>query len=127
MTLTRAATNQLAMRAIDRLRHGPMRFSALDRAMNSPHPVATSSVLKKLERDGLITRTVIRTGPPAHVEYALTPLGHDFSRPAGAVLNWLEHHADEIAQARRRSRGLKEIASAEGLLADRSDPNEPAA
>jgi len=62
---TRALTNQTAMRAIARLTRGPVRFNQLERDIAAPSPFALASVLRKLERDGIVTRKVIHPFPPA--------------------------------------------------------------
>jgi DNA-binding HxlR family transcriptional regulator len=88
-------TNPLAMRVIARLRRGPGRFNQLERDTAAPSPFAMSSVLKKLCRDGLILRTVLRAEPPAHCEYTLTVLGRDYAESADQI----EQHRDNYHAA----------------------------
>ena len=56
------------------IRHEPMRFNALRRAIEGISQKMLSQVLKSLERDGLIRRRAIPT-VPVTVEYSITPLG----------------------------------------------------
>ncbi|WP_433592211.1 winged helix-turn-helix transcriptional regulator [Nocardia sp. CA-145437] len=59
-------------------------------------------MLRDLERDGLVRRTVYPTVPP-RVEYALTELGADLAdlgHITHAMGQWALRHADEIAVAR---------------------------
>lgn len=66
---------------------GPMRFNALQRAIvGISHRMLTVTV-RKLERDGLVDRTLHPT-VPMHTEYSLTPLGMSFTEPVMAVANW---------------------------------------
>src|SRR4029434_453505 len=56
------------------IRHEPMRFNALRRAIEGISQKMLSQVLKSLERDGLIRRRAIPT-VPVTVEYSITQLG----------------------------------------------------
>jgi DNA-binding HxlR family transcriptional regulator len=117
-TNTRVLTNQLALRIVARLQHGALRFNALERAVNAPNPVALSQLLKKLQRDGIVIRTVIRLGPPAVTEYALTDLGAGLAAPAGALMAWLDQNKQSVVQARQTSRDRKEADHAAALLTE---------
>jgi DNA-binding HxlR family transcriptional regulator len=107
--------NPLAMRVIARLRRGPGRFNQLERDTMAPSPFALSSVLKKLCRDGLTHRAVLRAEPPAHCEYSLTALGRDYASACCAMLDWLDGHADQIEHARAKSHVDAEAARASEL------------
>jgi DNA-binding HxlR family transcriptional regulator len=87
-----------------------MRFAELERAVDARNPVAFSAILKKLTRDGLVLRTVLSLGPPAHVEYSLTALGRDFAATASQTIGWVDRHAFEIEEARRRHREMATMA-----------------
>ena len=56
--------------------------------------------LRKLERDGLVARTVFAEVPP-RVEYALTPLGETLVSPITALAEWAIAHQDSITQGQR--------------------------
>ncbi|SNY90129.1 transcriptional regulator, HxlR family [Cohaesibacter sp. ES.047] len=81
------------------LRDGPMRFSVLKRSVAGISQRMLTLTLRTLERDGLVSRTVHPTVPPA-VEYALTDLGHSFAEPIMALGDWVFHHHAEIQSAR---------------------------
>jgi len=77
------------------------RFAELHRAMGAISKRMLSLTLKRLERDGLVNRTVFDTVPPA-VSYALTPLGHSLHAVVQAVGFWAVDHHAEIDLARRQ-------------------------
>jgi DNA-binding HxlR family transcriptional regulator len=58
-----------------------------------------SSTLKALERDGMITRTVVPTVPP-QVQYELTELGRELLVPVLALARWTEQNTPRILAAR---------------------------
>lgn len=55
--------------------------------------------LQRLERDGLITRTIIDLRPP-RVEYALAPMGQSLTVPLRLLADWAEEHRGAIAASR---------------------------
>jgi len=63
-------------------------------------PLLDGPVLRQLERDGLVKRTVYPVVPP-RVEYELTPLGTTLHDAIQALVTWTEEHQDEIAAARQ--------------------------
>ncbi|MBR0556955.1 helix-turn-helix transcriptional regulator [Ciceribacter sp. L1K23] len=79
----------------------PKRFNALKRRMDGITQKALTEALRRLERNGLIERTVTTTSPIA-VEYSITPLGRTLQEPFLALYDWaLDHQADlKTAQAR---------------------------
>jgi DNA-binding HxlR family transcriptional regulator len=80
---------------------GPRRFNDLKRAIGGVSQRMLTLTLRKLERDGLVSRTVTADVPP-HVEYALTPLGHSLRGPADALGAWAMQHQSEVAQKRQQ-------------------------
>ena len=58
------------------LEDGALRFGALRRTIGDVTQRVLTENLRKLERDGYITRSV-DPGPPVAVSYALTPLGQE--------------------------------------------------
>lgn len=106
-TMTNTALiSQFTLRIVRALQGGPMRFNALDRAAQAPNPVRLSKRLKLLVRDGIVERRVIQLGPPAVTEYSLTPFGADLAKPAAALIEWTEAHADEVRSARDYHKSL---------------------
>lgn len=83
---------------LDRLRDGPLRFNALKRDIRRVTQKVLTQTLRKLERDGLIVRTVFAT-VPVTVEYALTPLGETLTQTVSALTHWAEHNMDAVLAA----------------------------
>lgn len=79
---------------------GPLRFSRLQRTVGDISKRMLTQSLRDLERDGLLTRRVYPTKPPA-VEYALTALGRSALDPIAALAAWADQHHDTIRAARR--------------------------
>lgn len=82
------------------LRSGGYRFSAIARSMPDISQRMLTHTLRKLERDGLISRTVTPTTPP-RVDYAITDLGRSLFEPITAMAEWAITHQQQIIQARR--------------------------
>ncbi|MET8040679.1 helix-turn-helix domain-containing protein [Micromonospora sp. NPDC005215] len=81
------------------LEQGPRRFSELRVPLRRVTPKVLTQSLRSLERDGLITRTVV-AGVARHVEYELTPVGRSMLEPIAAACAWTERHWDELLDAR---------------------------
>ncbi|GBR10161.1 hypothetical protein GCM10007868_27620 [Gluconobacter frateurii] len=75
-----------------------MRFNALKRDIHGISQKVLSQVLKNLERDGLISRTVYPT-VPVTVEYSLKPLGMTLIQAVSSLTHWAETHMSEIEKA----------------------------
>jgi DNA-binding HxlR family transcriptional regulator len=80
---------------------GVMRFNELRRAIGGVTQKMLAQTLRILERDGLVTRTVI-PGAPVAVEYALTPLGKTLAATIEGLQQWAREHIGEVADAQRR-------------------------
>ncbi len=81
------------------LADGPQRYSRLEQDI----PVAGSMLtrtLRRMERDGVLTRDVEPTVPP-RVEYRPTPLGATLRDPLAALATWADHHGGDVEAARR--------------------------
>lgn len=78
---------------------GTLRFSALKACIDDISQRMLAQTLRRLEQDGLVSRTVFPTIPP-RVEYALTPLGVSFLAPMGGLLEWAERHHEDVRAAR---------------------------
>ncbi|MEU1802463.1 helix-turn-helix domain-containing protein [Streptomyces sp. NPDC019937] len=79
--------------------HGPVRFTELERAINGISRRMLSLNLRRLERDGLLIRTVHPTVPPK-VEYSLTPMAQELHASLTGLVSWAERHRSAIAEAR---------------------------
>jgi DNA-binding HxlR family transcriptional regulator len=99
-TLARIA-DKWCMLIMDILSDGPMRYSELGRnIVNISQRMLTLS-LRKLERDGLIVRTVTPTSPP-QVEYALSELGQSLLAQLKPLVGWMLVHENDIRDSRVR-------------------------
>lgn len=81
------------------LRHGPVRFNAIRRAVPGLSQQMLTRTLKTLERDGMVTRTVHPSVPP-QVEYALTELGRSLVEEGMRLGAWAQMHLPEIDVSR---------------------------
>lgn len=77
------------------LSNGPQRFTTLKYAAEGISQRMLTLTLRKLERDGIVVRTVFAEVPP-RVEYALTPLGESLVPPAMALADWAVDHHEAI-------------------------------
>lgn len=84
---------------ICRLDDGALRFNALRREVGPITQRMLSTTVRRLERDGLITRTVYPTVPPS-VEYALTDRGRSLHTILAQLVTWTEHNLDDIRACR---------------------------
>lgn len=79
----------------------PLRFSELRRAIPAVTQKSLTATLRRLERNGIVERVVLRTRPVA-VEYRITPLGKTLRDPIDAILEWAAAQMPRIEDARRR-------------------------
>ena len=83
------------------LADGPQRYNELSRTIAGASQKMLTQTLRRLERDGLVTRTVTPS-VPVRVDYDLTPLGRDLMPVVRAVKTWAETHFDDVHAARAR-------------------------
>ena len=76
----------------------PARFNEIRRRLNGVTHKALADALKRMERNGLVTRTVLPTAPVG-VEYAITPLGQSLRKPFEALYDWALVHGPALEQA----------------------------
>jgi len=81
------------------LEAGPVRYSDLKRLVPGISQRMLTLTLKKLERDGLVSRRSYPEIPP-RVEYALTELGGTLIPPVLAFAGWASEHASAIERNR---------------------------
>lgn len=79
----------------------PSRFNAIKRHLPGITQKALTEALRRLQRNGLISRRVVNSTPVA-VEYSITPLGQTLQAPYGALYAWSVAHAAEVQEAQRR-------------------------
>ncbi|WP_319451028.1 MULTISPECIES: helix-turn-helix domain-containing protein [unclassified Mycobacterium] len=81
------------------LADGPRRYSGLARTVAGVSQKMLTLTLRKLERDGLVCRTVTPS-VPVRVDYEITALGRTILPVVEAVKQWSESHIVEIHSAR---------------------------
>ncbi|UFS66761.1 winged helix-turn-helix transcriptional regulator [Paracoccus denitrificans] len=98
----RRLTGRWGMLVLRVLAEGPHRFSALRKRIGGISERMLAQTLQGLEADGMVLRRDFQTVPP-HVEYALTPLGHEAALRVGALLGWIEDALPQIARGWTRA------------------------
>ena len=104
---TSCPTNRLLARISEKwvalifkvLAEGPRRYGELARVIAGASQKMLTETLRRLERDGLVSRTVT-PGVPVRVDYALTPLGQSLLPVIEAVTHWAEQNIEQIDVAR---------------------------
>jgi DNA-binding HxlR family transcriptional regulator len=76
-----------SMKVLFLLQDGSLRYMQLKRQAGGTTQKMLTQTLRKLEKEGLITRTVYPTSPPT-VEYALTSLGEMLQAPLQELFQW---------------------------------------
>ncbi|MGQ4615433.1 winged helix-turn-helix transcriptional regulator [Nocardia sp. R7R-8] len=79
--------------------HRPVRFTELERTITGISRRMLTLNLRKLERDGLLIRTVYPSVPPK-VEYSLTPMARELHATLTGLVGWAERHRADITAAR---------------------------
>lgn len=72
-----------------------MRYSELSRMLAGVSQKMLTQTLRSLERDGLVSRTVVPT-VPVTVTYELTDLGVSLHRMVRGLKTWAESHMDDV-------------------------------
>ena len=83
------------------LSDGPTRFNQLRRRIDGLSQKVLSQALKRLERDGLVSRRAFAT-VPVTVEYSVTPLGETLCKHLFAVAAWAEANVEAVLDAQAR-------------------------
>ena len=76
----------------------PSRFNEIKRRLDGITHKALADALKRLERNGLVTRTVLPTAPIG-VEYAITPLGLSLRPSFETLCEWAMDHGAALEAA----------------------------
>ncbi|MDD9370978.1 MAG: helix-turn-helix domain-containing protein [Acidimicrobiales bacterium] len=84
---------------VELLGEGTRRFTELRREIDGISQRMLTLTLRRLERDGLVRRTVHPVVPP-RVDYELTALGETLLDAVAPLVTWTRSHRDEIAAAR---------------------------
>lgn len=99
-TVLDCIADKWAVLIISLLKAEKLRFNNLLKKIEGISRKVLSQTLKRLERDGLVTRTVYPT-VPVSVEYALTPLGFGLSESLAYLLLWSEKNVDAVLVAQQ--------------------------
>ena len=87
----------------------PARFNEIKRRLDGITHKALADALKRLERNGLVTRTVLPTAPVG-VQYAITPLGLSLRPSFEMLCDWAISHAGEFEGAQAEHHRAKAAA-----------------
>lgn len=100
---SRALFDQIAdkwsMMVLAVLDSGPQRFNAIKRRLEGVTQKALTQSLRRLERNGLISREVISFSPVA-VQYEITELGRTLQKPFRELHEWTLTKLPEVEIAR---------------------------
>ncbi len=80
---------------------GRARFSELERSIPGISQQMLSSVLKNLERDGLVICKPFSEVPP-RVEYEITDLGKSLLRPTQGLVDWVKANRKQVREAQEK-------------------------
>lgn len=92
-------TGRWGVLALAALAESNYRFGELRRRVDGVSERMLSQTLQALERDGLVSRTVLTTIPPK-VEYGLTPLGEKVADHLTGLIEFVESSMPEVLKAR---------------------------
>ena len=92
-------SDKWSMLLVMTLASGPKRFNQIRREVPDISQKMLTQTLRDLQRDGMVSRQVFDTKPPA-VEYRLTPLGESIIVPFGHLIAWASANHPVIDQAR---------------------------
>jgi len=91
--------DQWSLLVILTLVHGTHRFTELQRAIGDISKRVLADTLRKLERDGFVSRKVYPT-VPQKVEYRLLPLGESLAAQLRPLVDWANKNQDAVRKAR---------------------------
>ncbi|MFB9236014.1 winged helix-turn-helix transcriptional regulator [Plantactinospora siamensis] len=97
--LLAALSDKWVTLVLSALADGPLRYGDLSRIVAGASQKMLTQTLRKLERDGLLTRTVT-PAVPVRVDYALTGLGESLLPVQRAIKTWAETHIEQVHGAR---------------------------
>lgn len=100
---SRALFDQIAdkwsMMVLAVLDDGPHRFNAIKRRLEGVTQKALTQSLRRLERNGLVSRQVISFSPVA-VQYEITTLGQTLQQPFRELHKWTLEKLPDVEAAR---------------------------
>ena len=93
-------TSKWTIPVIYALQHETKRYNEIHRAVPGTTQKVLTSTLRRLQRNGVITRTVHPTSPPM-VEYCLTDLGIELLQMTEKMAQWAEQNHTKIRRAQK--------------------------
>ncbi|MEX3982180.1 winged helix-turn-helix transcriptional regulator [Paraburkholderia sp. EG287A] len=90
-----------ALLVVRLLKCRPTRFNQLRREIEGVSQKVLSQTLRRLERDGLVSREVI-TSMPVAVEYSLTELGRTLAEAIEPLTAWAVVHIEDVLSAQHQ-------------------------
>ena len=99
-TLFDQISDKWSMMVLITLEAGPVRFNAIKRRLEGVTQKALTQCLRKLERNGMLTRHVIAASPVA-VEYEISSLGRTLLLPFKVMHEWTMSKLPAVEAARR--------------------------
>jgi DNA-binding HxlR family transcriptional regulator len=105
---SRLLTNPRVLNLLSLLVAGPMRPGKLARELGIEYRQMLQQYVDKLERDGLIKRTIVSERPPVS-QYSLTPLGQSLADAARSVIDWIERNGELVTAQRTASLAARQI------------------
>ncbi|WP_250444642.1 helix-turn-helix domain-containing protein [Actinotalea sp. C106] len=90
-----------SVHVLEELCERPLRFNELRRTIPTVTQKSLTATLRRLERNGIVERSVVSTRPVA-VEYRITPLGKSLREPIEALLRWTATARPQVEAARDR-------------------------
>lgn len=79
-----------------------LRFGELRRKIGGVSERMLAQTLKLMEEDGFVERIAFEVVPP-HVEYRLSPLGHEIRGQVVGLADWIENNLHQIIDHRRQA------------------------
>lgn len=100
-----------AVLLVGTLERGAIRYTDLDYAIPGISQRMLTLTLRKLQRDGLVSRTAFAEVPP-RVEYELTDLGRSLLDSVLKLASWAVDNHQEIREHRERDTRVRELVQA---------------
>lgn len=92
-------SDKWAIAVLHAVRAGHHRYGQLHREIEAISKKMLTQTLRKLERDGIISRIDYAEQPP-RVEYYITDLGASLVTQLTAMCQWSKRHLEQVALAR---------------------------
>ena len=93
-----SVTSKWSILILIALMNGTMRFAEIRRRVNGVSERMLAESLRQLARHRLVERHSLPVVPP-HVEYTLTPLGHEAADHLVRLTDWIESNVTAMVKA----------------------------